>query len=308
MKNFAIIGAAGFIAERHIRAIHETGNQIVVAADQFDVMGRMDSYFPNADFFLDFADFENYIQQNPIDYTSICSPNHMHAIHIQTALHAGSDAICEKPLVLNPDELEAVEKAKEQSGNEVYNILQLRLHPAIQQLREQINQGPADKIYDIDLSYMTSRGKWYFQSWKGDLLRSGGVTTNIGIHFFDMLMWIFGPAEHNTVHLLEDNKAAGFLQLKQARVRWFLSLDFDDIPQDAKLRGQRTYRSISLEGKEIEFSEGFTSLHTRSYEHILSGNGFTTTDARACILLTHAIRNSTATGLVGDYHPLLTKF
>lgn len=305
MKNFAIIGAAGFIAERHMRAVKETGNQILAATDQFDVMGRMDSFFPEAEFFLDFSNFERYIAQNPINFTSVCSPNYLHASHIQSALKAETDAICEKPLVLYPEELEAVEKAIAQTGKQVYNILQLRLHETIIALREQVKAGPKDKIYDIDLTYITSRGKWYYKSWKGDKDRSGGVATNIGIHFFDMLSWIFGEVESSTVHAYDANKAAGFLQLKQARVRWYLSLDYNDIPAAAREKGMRTYRSIKVEGKEIEFSQGFTNLHTLSYENIINGHGFTADVAKPCILLTHAIRNSKPIGLKGDYHPQL---
>ncbi|WP_372774668.1 Gfo/Idh/MocA family oxidoreductase [Mangrovibacterium sp.] len=305
MKNFALIGAAGFIAERHMRAIKETGNQITAATDQFDVMGRMDSFFPEAEFFLDFQKFEEYLSEHQFDFTSVCSPNYLHAAHIQSALHAGTDAICEKPLVLFPDELEAVEKAMEQSGKQVFNILQLRLHETIIALREKIKSGPKDKIYDIDLTYITSRGKWYYESWKGDKNRSGGVATNIGIHFFDMLSWIFGEVENSIVHAYDDNKAAGFLQLKQARVRWYLSLDYNDIPTNVKLKGMRTYRSILVEGDEIEFSEGFTNLHTISYQHILNGKGFRAEVAKPCIILTHQIRNAKPIGLKGDYHPLL---
>ena len=307
MKNFALIGSAGFIAERHMRAIKETGNQLLAATDQFDVMGRMDSFFPEAEFFLDFNTFEQYITEHPIDYTSICSPNFLHAAHIQTALHAGTDVICEKPLVLFPSELEAIEKAQEQSGKTVYNVLQLRLHPTITALREKIQHGPANHVYDIDLTYITSRGKWYYESWKGDKDRSGGVATNIGIHFFDMLSWIFGEVESSVVHAYEADKAAGFLQLKNARVRWYLSLDCQDIPAEAQQKGMRTYRSITLEGEEIEFSDGFTNLHTATYQHILDGKGFTSDVAKACILLTHEIRNARVAGLTGDYHPFLKK-
>ena len=312
MKNFALIGAAGYIAERHMRAIKETGNRIVAATDAFDVMGRMDSFFPEAEFFLDFNTFEKFVSDQkrgskPIEYVSICSPNYLHAQHIQSALNNDAFAICEKPLVLYPEEIAAIEKTQLSSGKKVFNILQLRLHPTIIALREKIKNGPKDKIYDIDLTYITSRGKWYHKSWKGDIDKSGGIATNIGIHFFDMLQWIFGEVQNSIVHLYEADKAAGFLQLKNARVRWYLSLDNNDIPSEAKERGMRTYRSISIEGDEIEFSGGFTDLHTQTYQQILSGNGFGLDDAKPCILLTHEIRNTKPIGAIGDFHPMAIK-
>lgn len=310
MKNFAIIGSAGFIAERHIRAVKETGNRILAATDRFDVMGRMDSFFPDAEFFLDYGEFESYLklqQQSPnrINYISICSPNYLHVKHIETALTNGANAICEKPLVLYPHEIEQLEQLEKQTGTKVFNVLQLRLHAAIVALRERVIHGDPHKTYDIDLSYITSRGKWYHQSWKGDQTKSGGVATNIGIHFFDMLSWIFGDVKSSTVHAYEADKAAGFLQLERARVRWYLSLDSDDIPLVAKEKGMRTYRSITIEGEEIEFSDGFTNLHTETYKHILNGGGFGIDVAKPCILLTHDLRNATPIGKKGDYHPFL---
>jgi len=307
MKNFALIGAAGFVAERHLKAIKDTGNRLIVATDPFDVVGRLDSYFPDTEFFTDFQQFEHYITTRPIDYTSICTPNYLHAMHIQTALHAGSDVICEKPMVLNPGELEAIEKAQEQSGQKVFNILQLRLHHAIIALKQKINQAPANQIFDIDLTYITSRGKWYFESWKGDDLKSGGVVCNIGIHFFDMLIWIFGAVEKSQVQLNQIDKASGILQLKNARVRWFLSLDENDIPKHLRQKGQRTFRSLRLNGEEFEFSDGFTDLHTKSYEQILTGNGFRSSEARPSILLTHQISNTPAFRFAEDHHPFLVK-
>ncbi len=310
MKQFALIGAAGFVAERHIRAIKETGNQLRVATDPFDVMGRMDSFFPSAEFFTDYSAFEQYLNNqqksnNPINYTTICSPNYLHAKHIESALNYQTFAICEKPLVLYPEEILKIEKAEKESGKNIFNILQLRLHPSIIALREKIKNSPSNKIYDVDLTYITSRGKWYYKSWKGDMGKSGGVATNIGIHFFDMLCWIFGDVEKSTVHQYDANKAAGFLQLKNARVRWYLSLDFADIPEQSKVKGNRTYRSITVDEKEVEFSEGFTDLHTKSYQHIFSKNGFGLQEAKSCILLTHEIRNSIPTGAKGDYHPYI---
>lgn len=312
MKNFALAGAAGFIAERHMRAIRETGNRIVAATDVFDVMGRMDSYFPDAEFYTSPQAFEAYLHEKrntpeAVEYLSICTPNHLHAPYILMALRHDAFAICEKPLVLYPEELQAIEEAEQQSGRKVFNILQLRLHPAIVALREKISQGDPGKIHDIDLTYITSRGKWYFESWKGDWTKSGSLATNIGIHFFDMLIWIFGKVQSNTVHAYEHHYAAGFLELERARVRWYLSLDYDDVPQAAKDRGLRTYRSITVDGREIEFSGGFTDLHTQAYNHILEWNGFGINDARACILLTHQIRNIRPVGLTGDYHPFLKR-
>lgn len=308
MKNFALIGAAGYIAERHLRAVKETNNNILAATDAFDVMGRMDSFFPDAEFFTDYKVFENFIRKqqkttNPIDYFSICSPNFLHITHILSALNNGANAICEKPLVLYPSDIELLEKTEKETGKKVYNILQLRLHKTIVELKNMIDNGPKDKIYDIDLSYITSRGKWYYKSWKGDISKSGGVATNIGIHFFDMLMWIFGEVQQSTVHLYEANKAAGFMQLERARVRWYLSLDYPDIPQTARDKGMRTYRSITVEGNEIEFSGGFTDLHTQSYENILNGGGFGLDQAKKSIILTDQIRNARPIGIRGEHHP-----
>jgi UDP-N-acetyl-2-amino-2-deoxyglucuronate dehydrogenase len=312
MTNFALIGAAGYIAERHMQAIKETGNQLIATTDRFDVMGRMDSFFPDAEFFLDFNAFEQFVadQQKTdkqIEYISICSPNYLHAQHIQSTLNNQAFAICEKPLVLYPEEIESVEKTELATGKKVFNILQLRLHPTIIALRDKIQNGPKDKIYDIDLTYITARGKWYYKSWKGDIMKSGGIATNIGIHFFDMLSWIFGEVTQSVVHRYDADKAAGFLQLKNARVRWYLSLDYNDIPEPSKTKGMRTYRSITVEGEGIEFSGGFTDLHTQTYQHILSGGGFGLEDAKPCILLTHDIRDSKPIGAVGDFHPFLKK-
>lgn len=312
MKNFALAGAAGYIAERHLRAVKETGNRIVAATDVFDVMGRMDSFFPDAEFFVNPGDFAADLHARrktggAVDYVSICTPNHLHAPYILMALQNEACAICEKPLVLYPEEVEAVENAERQSGKKVFNILQLRLHPAIVALREQIRQAGTAKTYDIDLTYITSRGKWYFQSWKGDWSKSGSLATNIGIHFFDMLTWIFGRVRKNVVHVYEPHRAAGFLGLDQARVRWYLSLDYEDVPPAARERGLRTYRSITVDGKEIEFSGGFTDLHTQAYNHILEWNGFGVSEAKSCILLTHDIRNLKPAGLTGDYHPFLAR-
>jgi UDP-N-acetyl-2-amino-2-deoxyglucuronate dehydrogenase len=307
-KNFAIIGIAGYIAIRHLKAIKETGNQLVAALDRFDSVGFIDSYFPDSDFFVEFERFDRHIDKlrrkgTHLDYISICSPNYLHDSHIRFALRSGSDAICEKPVVLNPWNIDALMEYEQQTDRKVYNVLQLRYHPSIIALREKIKNGPADKIYDIDMSYITSRGNWYHYSWKGDVHKSGGVATNIGVHFFDMLSWIFGEVKENIVHIMEPDKVAGYLVLKNARVRWFLSVDYKDIPEVIKAQGQRTYRSITVEGEEIEFSGGFTDLHTTTYEQILKGNGFGLKESKPSIETVFNIRNSAAVGLKGEYHP-----
>jgi UDP-N-acetyl-2-amino-2-deoxyglucuronate dehydrogenase len=310
--NFAMIGAAGFIAPRHLRAIKDTKNNLLAALDKFDSVGIIDSYFPKADFFTEYERFDRHLDKlrrggNKIDYVSICSPNYLHDSHIRFALRNQADAICEKPLVLNPWNIDGLVEIEKETGKKVYNILQLRLHPAIVALREKILNGPADKIYDIDLTYITSRGNWYFTSWKGDISKSGGVATNIGVHFFDMLSWIFGDIKESVVHVAKADKAAGYFFLKNARVRWFLSIDYNDIPEEIKAKGQRTFRSITMDNSEIEFSEGFTDLHTKTYEHILGGNGFGLLEARNAIETVYTIRNATPVGLKGDYHPFCNK-
>ncbi|MDA3890983.1 MAG: Gfo/Idh/MocA family oxidoreductase [Salinivirgaceae bacterium] len=310
MNNFGLIGAAGYIAVRHLKAIQETNNNLVAALDPFDSVGIIDSYFPEADFFTEFERFDRHIYKlnregKAVDYVSICSPNYLHDSHIRFALRQGADAICEKPLVLNPWNVEALKDYEKETGKRVYNVLQLRLHPSIIELKKKIDEGDPNKIYDVDLTYLTSRGKWYHFSWKGDVSKSGGIATNIGIHFFDMLSWIFGDVKENIVHVRTDNKAAGFIHLKRARVRWFLSVDHNDLPQEIKEKGQRTYRSIQIEGNELEFSGGFTDLHTQTYQGILDGKGFGLDDAMNSIVTAHDIRNVDPVGLVGDYHPLL---
>ncbi|BDX39600.1 oxidoreductase [Tenuifilaceae bacterium CYCD] len=308
MKNFALIGAAGFIAPRHLKAIKETNNNLLAALDKHDCVGIMDSFFPQADFFVEYERFDRHIdklkrQGIKADYVSICTPNYLHDSHIRFALRQGADAICEKPIVLNPWNIDALQEIEKETGRKVNTILQLRLHPAIINLKKKIEEGPKDKIYDIDLTYITSRGRWYFISWKGDMQKSGGVATNIGVHFFDMLTWIFGDVKDSKVHISNPDKAAGYLELEKARVRWFLSVDYNDIPQNIKEKGQRTFRSISIENEELEFSEGFTDLHTHSYRGILDGNGFGLADAKQSIQTVYNIRNSNQLGLIGDYHP-----
>lgn len=309
-KNFGLIGVAGYIAVRHLKAIKDTGNNLLASLDRFDSVGLIDSYFPRSDFFVEFERFDRHFDKlkrtgTKIDYVSICSPNYLHDSHIRFALRHHAEAICEKPLVLNPWNVDALQEIENETGHKIFTVLQSRLHPRIIELRNRIMNGPKNKIYDIDLTYITSRGNWYYISWKGDIQKSGGVATNIGIHFFDMLSWIFGNARKNIVHLSQPNKAAGFLELDNARVRWFLSLDSNDLPSAAIEKGQRTFRSITVDGEEIEYSEGFTDLHTLSYKEILAGRGFRLKDARQSVEIAYTIRNATIEGATGDYHPIL---
>lgn len=309
MKKFALIGAAGYVAPRHMRAIKETGNVLVAAMDKFDSVGIIDSYFPEASFFTEFERFDRHLDKerrkgSKIDYLSICTPNYLHDAHIRFGLRNHADVICEKPLVLNPWNVDALAEIEKETNNRIFNILQLRHHDAIINLKNKIENGPPNKIYNVDLAYFTSRGKWYQRSWKGEIEKSGGIATNIGVHFYDMLTWVFGSVKKNIVHVHEKGCAAGYLDLDKARVRWFLSTNYDYIPTAIKATGKRTYRSISVEEQEIEFSSGFTDLHTTSYEAILKGNGYGILDARTSIELVHAIRNATPIGLQGDYHPL----
>lgn len=310
MKNFALIGASGYIAPRHLKAIKDTNNNLLAALDRFDSVGIMDSYFPNADFFIEPERFDRHLEKLKydknieLDYVSICTPNYLHDSHIRMALRRGADAICEKPLVLNPWNLDALVKMEKESGQRIWNILQLRLHKSIIELKKKVDAAPKDKIFDIDLTYLTSRGNWYYTSWKGDDSKSGGVASNIGVHFYDMLSWIFGGVKTNITHIHTHDRAAGYLEFERARVRWFLSINYDVLPNDIKSKGQRTYRSIEIEGEELEFSGGFTDLHTKTYEGIISGQGYGLEDARQSIEIVHDIRNSEPIGLKGDYHPL----
>jgi UDP-N-acetyl-2-amino-2-deoxyglucuronate dehydrogenase len=297
MKNFAIIGAAGYVAPRHLQAIRDTGNNLVAALDKSDTVGVMDSYFPNADFFTEFERFDRHLdklkrQGKAVDYVSICSPNYLHDSHIRFALRQGANAICEKPLVLNPWNVDALTDIEKETGKKVYTILQLRLHPSIIELRSKVFAGPKDKIYDVNLTYMTSRGNWYHMSWKGDASKSGGIATNIGIHFFDMLIWIFGKVKQIVVKELTKDFGIGFIELESARVNWKLSINYDHLPQEVKAKGKRTFRSLTMDDEEIEFSDGFTELHTKSYEGILRGEGFGLSEAKPSIELVHQIRNA----------------
>lgn len=310
MKNFALIGAAGFVSPRHLRAIKDTGNNLVAVLDKFDQVGILDSYFPNADFFTEFERFDRHLDKlrrkgTKVDYISICTPNYLHDSHIRFALRHGADAICEKPLVLNPWNVDALEEIERETGKRVFTILQLRLHPSIIELKERIAKSKSGIIHDIDLSYITARGNWYMISWKGDSSKSGGVATNIGIHFFDMLLWIFGPVKNVEVHLSTPDTVAGYLELEKARVRWFLSINAAYLPTAAIAQGKRTYRSITLASEEIEFSEGFTDLHTFSYKEILHGAGFGLKEARASIQLAHDIRKAPLTRPNKATHPFV---
>ena len=311
---FALVGAAGYIAPRHLKAIKETGNNLVAAVDPNDSVGILDRYFFETSFFKEFERFDRHIEkvrrndpENRVEYVSICSPNFLHDAHIRFALRVGADAICEKPLVLNPWNVDALQELAEEHGQKIFNILQLRLHPSIVALKEKIDAEKEDTKHEIDLSYITSRGKWYLISWKGDMERSGGVATNIGIHFFDMLMWIFGKPEHSELHISEPTRAAGFLELENARVRWFLSIKNTDLPFDHESEGQTTFRSITIDGEEIEFSGGFADLHTRVYEEILAGKGFSPEDCRPSIQLAHDIRTAAPVGETKNAHPLVKK-
>ena len=306
MKNFLLIGAAGYVASRHLRAIKDTGNQLLAALDKNDSVGVIDSYFPEADFFTEFERFDRHVEKlrrNGIamDYLSVCSPNYLHDAHIRFGLRHGADVICEKPLVLNPWNVEGLRAIEAETGKKVYTILQLRLHPALLALKQQVEAEPASKTHEVDLTYITSRGKWYYASWKGSLEKSGGIATNIGVHFFDMLCWIFGPVQHTEVHVHTHDRAAGFLQLERARVRWFLSINPATIPPGVNAR---TFRSITVDGSEVEFSEGFADLHTLSYQGVLQGRGFDLDEAATAVQITHDIRNCTPVGLRGEYHPL----
>lgn len=311
MKNFALIGAAGYIAPRHMRAIKETGNRLVAALDKNDSVGIMDAYFPETSFFTEFERFDRHLEKqrrkngNKVDYVSICSPNYLHDAHIRFALRIHADAICEKPVVLNPWNLDALQEISHETGGNIYTVLQLRLHPTIVALKEKIDATPSDTKYDIDMTYITARGRWYGVSWKGDVEKSGGVATNIGVHFFDMLQWVFGDVKYNIVHCDEAMKAAGFMELQKARVRWFLSLDRQDLPEPPHEGQPATYRSITVNNEELEFSGGFTDLHTRSYEEILAGRGYLLPETNAAIHIVSEIRRSKPVGLRGDYHPFL---
>jgi len=309
-KTFALIGASGYIAPRHMRAIKETGNELVAAFDIHDSVGIIDSYFPDADFFTEFERFDRHVdlcrrRNEAIDVVTVCSPNYLHDAHVRFALRSGADAICEKPLVLNPWNIEGLEEIERETGKSTYTILQLRLHPSIVELRDKVLSGDASKKHDVDLTYITSRGHWYGVSWKGEERKSGGIATNIGVHFFDMLHFLFGDLQQNTLHEYSPTTAAGFLEYERARVRWFLSVDANYLPGSARKEGMRTFRSITVDGEEIEFSGGFTDLHIKSYEEILAGRGFSLEENRVAIETVSEIRNGKTVARNDDSHPLL---
>lgn len=314
MKNFALTGVAGYIAPRHLQAIQDTGNNLIAAVDPHDSVGILDRYFPNASFFTEFERFDRHIEKlrriksgQKVDFVSICSPNNLHDAHIRFALRVGADAICEKPLVLNPWNLDHLQELEEETGKKVYTVLQLRVHPALLDLKRKLEAEKSTKKHQVIMTYVTSRGPWYQYSWKGREDISGGVATNIGIHFFDLLIWLFGDVQKNHLFLRDNLRSSGFIELERAEVRWFLSIDRKNLPQEAVEQGKPTYRSITIDHKEIEFTEGFTNLHTQIYEKVLQGRGFGIEDARSSIQTAYDIRNLPITQTRDLYHPLLIK-
>lgn len=311
-KNFTITGASGYIAPRHLKAIKDTGNNLIGALDPNDSVGILDSYFENVPFFTEFERFDRYLeklrrqnQDHKVDYVSICSPNYLHDAHARFAMRIGADAICEKPVVLNPWNIDALNELEEENNQKIYTVLQLRVHPALIALKEKFSKEISKTKKNICLTYITSRGPWYLVSWKGKLDQSGGLTTNIGIHFFDLLMWLFGKVQHSEVHLSSPTRTAGFLELQDANIKWFLSIDKNDLPKEAVENSLRTYRSITIDDEEIEFSGGFTDLHTIVYQETLAGRGFTLEDARPSVELVHKIRNDSIIGINDNSHPFI---
>ena len=315
MKNFAITGVAGYIAPRHLQAIKETGNQIVAAVDPHDSVGILDKYFPEVSFFTEFERFDRHLEKlrrdrslQKVDYLAICSPNNLHDAHIRLALRVGAHAICEKPVVLNPWNLDALQELENESSARVFTILQLRVHPALIELKEQLSKEQKKQKYEVVLTYITPRGLWYYYSWKGILEKSGGIATNIGIHFFDLLMWLFGDVQSAIIHLKENKRMSGFFELKNANVNWFLSTDYDDLPKETDKTKDSTFRSITVDGKEIQFSQRFTDLHTRVYEETLNGKGFDIEDARPSIILVHKLRTLSVIESSDNIHPFAIKY
>lgn len=315
MKNFAITGVAGYIAPRHLQAIKETGNRIVAAVDPHDSVGILDKYFPDVSFFTEFERFDRHLEKlrrdrslHKVDYLTVCSPNNLHDAHIRLALRVGANAICEKPLVLNPWNLDALQELESESSARVFTILQLRVHPALIELKERLIKQQSKQKHEVVLTYITSRGLWYYYSWKGILEKSGGIATNIGVHFFDLLMWLFGEVQSSIIHLKEDKRMSGFFELKNANVKWFLSTDNGDLTEETNKTGVSTFRSITVDGKEIQFSKGFTDLHTRVYEETLNGNGFGIEDARPSITLVHKLRTLSTSESLDKIHPLALKY
>ncbi|MCX6826801.1 MAG: Gfo/Idh/MocA family oxidoreductase, partial [candidate division Zixibacteria bacterium] len=298
----------------HLRAIKETGNKLVAAADPSDSVGILDSYFQDVRFFTEFERFDRHIEklrrqggEQLVDYISICSPNYLHDAHARFALRVGADVICEKPVVLNPWNIDALQELEQESGHRIYTVLQLRLHPSLIALKEKLDKERSVKKKEVCLTYITTRGRWYLVSWKGQVERSGGLATNIGIHFFDLLIWLFGGVEKSDLHITAPTKASGCIELKNAQVQWLLSIDNRDLPEDIRAKNQTTYRSITVDGEEVEFSKGFTDLHTAVYRETLAGRGFGLDDARPSVMLAHDIREARPLGLTADSHPIAKK-
>ena len=312
MLNFAITGVAGYIAPRHLQAIHDTGNRLVAAIDPHDSVGILDRWFAQVAFFTEFERFDRHLELlrrrdagERVEWLSICAPNHLHDAHVRLALRVGANALCEKPLVLNPWNLDALAELERESSSRVFTVLQLRVHPALVALKQKLAAEPGGRSHEVRLTYVTGRGPWYRYSWKGDPQRSGGVATNIGIHFFDMLIWLFGPAVSQQVHLASGSRAAGFLELERAQVSWFLSIDAADLPRPPAPGEPATHRSVTVDGEEIGFSGGFTDLHTLIYRETVAGRGFGIEDARPAIELAHAIRHAPPVRPSGPYHPMV---
>ena len=310
MNAFALIGVGGYIAPRHMQAINDTGNEMVCSIDGNDSVGIIDRYFPHSRFFSEFEQFDYFLYQQkaigkPINYVTICSPNYLHIFQAAYSLRYGANVICEKPLVLDPDEIEKLVVLEKANGCNVSTILQLRLHPSLVELKRKIDSGNKLRKYDVELTYITSRGDWYMQSWKSNQEKSGGIATNIGVHFFDLLGFLFGPLKENTVHFKNKMKNAGYLEFENARVRWFLSLDLNDIPERYRKQGRRTFREITIDGDGVEFSGGFDQLHTLSYKEILKGRGFGIEDNRLAIEIVSDIRHAAVNRHQDMYHPLL---
>ncbi|MCX7934043.1 MAG: Gfo/Idh/MocA family oxidoreductase [Planctomycetota bacterium] len=314
-RNFAVIGVGGYIAPRHLRAIRDTGNRLVAAVDPKDSVGILDQFSYDVSFFTEFERFDRHIERlrrlhaddQRVHYVSICSPNHLHDAHIRFALRVGADAICEKPLVLNPWNCDALAELEAECGRRVYTVLQLRLHPALIALKKRIAAEPPGRRHEVVLTYITARGLWYFFSWKGAVEKSGGLATNIGIHFFDLLIWLFGAPLVNELHHSEPKRASGYLELERATVKWYLSVAPEDVPAEIRAKGKMTYRSLTLDGQEVEFSEGFTDLHTRVYEEVLQGRGFGIAEVKPSIQLAHDIRHAAPLGPQPHSHELLQR-
>jgi len=313
-KNFAITGVAGDVAPRHLKAIKETGNRLVAAVDPHDSVGLLDSYFADVSFFTEFERFDRHIEKlrrqgedKRVHYVSICSPNYLHDAHCRFTLRVGADAICEKPVVLNPWNIDALQELEKESGKRIFTVLQLRVHPSLIALKEKLRKEKSSSKKEVILTYVTSRGLWYLISWKGQIEKSGGLATNIGIHLFDLLIWLSGKVQHSEVHLSTPTRTGGYIELENAGVKWFLSIDKNDLPDETRNKDKTTYRSITIDGQEVEFSEGFTDLHTIVYRETLAGRGFGLDDARPSVVLAHDIRNAKIIGVNENSHPLLKK-